>query len=452
MPIGSQGPAVDTRRFAQDPKAAEAQGLLEQLAQSVLMAPERQAQFMDIIPPETKMQVMQNLGLGDTVAQMQAEQARVDEFGGIRAPRLTDPDQFGAAAPMMMGVIDPVQGAKWSAKALRAFEKDPDRVRKTLNLTHASGKPAQPRDYVRQLLSNPNFMEHDPITRGEIVAQVERLPRAGKYAEESAVPTVKQGSAKTGGSQIRAADTVRGCGNKCLNCYALGGANQQCVDHTVEVLNDLEGKLNPGEVLRIGEVGDPASNWQWSNHQMQKLYGRSPGMAYDDSLFAITKLQSIEGYDPTIWRNLEVSIDPLNPVHMKKTMENIDKIRKMDPTVNIVARIRTLASKDPMIKQNLNDAVQFAQSRKLPVLETRIRFKNKMMRDVLNLDETMYAQVGPQYKLKEPMLENLEGVESMMCGTGSTGKCVTCQNCEKVFSFNEFAETAKQMKAQGGWR
>jgi hypothetical protein len=188
--------------------------------------------------------------------------------------------------------------------------------------------------------------------------------------------------------------------------------------------------------MRVGTSGDPAIDWAHSNKEIQGVFDRSENVTTDKNLFGITKLQSIEGFDPAIWKNLEVSLDPLNPDHMLKTMSNIQKLKKINPDINISARIRSYKSNNPALQRTQNDAVQFANHNGLEILETKMRFKNKEYEDILDLDKAAYKGKGAQRVYDgESILkkDNPDADNITVCGEGVTeGQCITCRGCEKL--------------------
>ena len=298
------------------------------------------------------------------------------------------------------------------------------------------------------LISNPDFQKLNSFDKARLLAQVERPMRDKAYAPEES----PKGNRKTSevdttqdekyieGRPIRAVDAIRGCANSCLNCYGLGGASQGSICHGVPVEAEVTGTFSKGEILRWGEKGDPSSNWAHHNAQSDAILDRSrkqPGsesINEAEDMFVITKLQKLEGYDPSKSPNLEISVDPLFPEDMIHTIAGAKALKDTyGDKVNLVFRIRSFDSEDPDLQDSLNIAIDSAKELGARVLETKLRFKNKLILDALKMRKDSYKQVGAQSKLKQPVLKDKfkEGDWSV-CDEGETGKCQNCRNCETI--------------------
>ena len=199
-------------------------------------------------------------------------------------------------------------------------------------------------------------------------------------------------------------DTSRGCLNNCNECYACGLAKKSNLDFTKPTKVELIGNFqdDPTKIRRIGTSGEPSwdpikedYNWAWTNEQV-----KNTGLATPEGqkkTFIITKLNTVEGFDPSIIRNLEVSVDPMNPQHFFQTMKNLDKLRELDPTLNVMMRIRSVSTASDEINALQQIAVDYANKTRTPVLETRMRFKSgEGLENILpNRD---YVGIGNQQK------------------------------------------------------
>lgn len=292
-----------------------------------------------------------------------------------------------------------------------------------------------PTDYMDSLVEDQFFMKLSPFERVKIFSEVERAYGTSRTKAYKATQSLAQNT-KLAGSNIVAVDTIRGCTNNCPSCFANAGGGQGNITHTALVPQTWTGTLNPKNVLRVGEVGDPAMDWSYSNGLVSDAINRSKGASFDKNLFAITKLQSIEGFDPKIWRNLEVSLDPLMPDHMATTMRNIQAIKQMDPSVNIVVRIRSFKSRNPELMAEQQKAVDFANKQGLEILETKLRFKNRRYLAAIDLDPTAYKAGGAQLVYNgESVLRDVgnRSADITICGEGEIkGRCLSCRGCEKL--------------------
>ena len=298
------------------------------------------------------------------------------------------------------------------------------------------GKTAQ---MIEELLQDPAFTSLSIFDRIRVAAQVERPVRSRDYSPNSkpkanrklGAVSVRAGtSEKVEGSGIVAADTVAGCDHYCFECYALKGAQQTRISHQHPILRDLAGTIRAGELLRIGEVGDPSKNWAHTHEQVQKLIARSQDAGNEvdfDNVFYITKLLNLNGFNPETARNLQVSLDPFYPAHMSRAFQNILRIKSAYPEVNIAVRVRSIATFDTELQESQQKAIDFAKDYSLPVLETRMRFVRKSSFDILSLDKSKYKREGNQWKLKGNQFQN-EQEQKFVCDKNEGG-CVTCKGC-----------------------
>ena len=257
-------------------------------------------------------------------------------------------------------------------------------------------------------------------------AKAERKPRPKTYKP---VDHIKQNS-KQDASYMLGADTIRGCKNNCIACYA----NKLCaiagVDHNKPVKCALTGKITKGKMLRIGVVGDPATDWKHTQKEIQKVLKRSNCGA--DRVIYVTKLQKTAGLDPNLVKNMQISIDPLNPAHMEKTFQNIAKI-KMQPggdKINMILRIRSYKSNNKDLARMLETAVNCSNALKLPVLETRMRMPKKIC-NALSFDLKTYKKHGSSLKPQSGFLKNMAKHGYFLCDQNNKG-CKACGNCLKT--------------------
>jgi hypothetical protein len=235
---------------------------------------------------------------------------------------------------------------------------------------------------------------------------------------------------KTAG-EIIDLDTSRGCIGYCPSCYSATGPKKLCFIDPQPVKLTGGFNKNPQGIYRVGTNGEPNFNpnrwkafrenyidmvksndftqaqldelidqtydWTYTNHQLINSNlvtpGRFDGNKYipggRDQTFIITKLQSLDGFNPDLIRNLEVSIDPMMPSHFFKSLKNIETLKATHPEVNVQLRIRSAATYSDEINSLQKMAVDFANKNDLEVLETRLRFKKA--------DTMVKTQVLPEY-------------------------------------------------------
>ena len=166
--------------------------------------------------------------------------------------------------------------------------------------------------------------------------------------------------------------------------------NTPGIRHQNAVKAVVTSTLFPNEIMRVGTNGEPGKSWKHTALQIKAVIKRSNakiekeiarGKRVDDgkritpegNIFFISKMLNVDDWDASIIKNVEVSMDPLYPDHMRQTMSNVMRIKTQYPDTNFVLRIRSIASKDPAMMAVQEDAVEFANALGLPVLETKPR-------------------------------------------------------------------------------
>ena len=228
-------------------------------------------------------------------------------------------------------------------------------------------------------------------------------------------------SGKVVGTKIQSIDFCRGCDNDCESCFALSNSRKTKKDFSIVVLaNDIIGKTNPNFVYRLGNRGDPAHNWKHNETKAKEL-----GITNN---FCVTKLQSIKGFSGYFTR-LQVSVDPFNPKHFAITLKNITHILNKYPKVQIVLRVRSSNSKNESLNTLQEEAVAFANTHNLPILETRVRFrrqKDSVEKYQLNT-ENYHNYKG--YLRPKNFNRFLQGVKKHSICDESGKYCKGCKNC-----------------------
>lgn len=377
----------------------------------------------------------------------------------------------------------------------------------------ATGKEGySPNDLVKKAMGNDAFKKLPMMDKISLVSEMQRKQLMFAYSDKV---SVKQ-NRKQEAALVFGADTVRGCMNNCISCYACmlaGGMSttkfdtpvaaklskklilskddiqkdldkwiakrekykndpeayrevkvspehkdgkiplykeaDKNVQHYQKQINEMKDRGIDHTILRIGVVGDPATNWKHTNEQILKgLNGKSP-----DNIIFVSKLQRIDGFDPKVVRNMHISVDPFNSKHMETTMANVKKLKEQSPDLNIVLRIRSFDSKDPELSANLKKAVAFANENDLPVLETKMRY-SRTIADLMkmNIDASYHATKGSNIKANHNFLgtkgydttkkgefENpdneLKVNKHLECDPYLTG-CQACGNCANTATQN----------------
>ena len=233
-------------------------------------------------------------------------------------------------------------------------------------------------------------------------------------------------NAKTQGTNIINIDTIRGCKNACESCYAKYNTcySIKNFDIPVKVL-EFKGKAKDENVYRIGNFGDPATDWAHTCETVKNL-----GLK---KFFVVTKLQDIKGFDGSLIKNMQVSLDTLNKEHLDITLKNILSISKANPDVSIILRIRSFSSTDKRLNVQQEKAVDFAEKNNLRILETRIRFKRKYESiEKYSLDTKDYEYRGGFLRPKKGKTFLKSNKRHSICDLKEL-KCAGCSNCKKLF-------------------
>jgi len=234
---------------------------------------------------------------------------------------------------------------------------------------------------------------------------------------------------KCKGSEIYNIDTFRGCPNKCESCYAKRNCAISIKNFNKPVkVEKFTGAMQDDVWYRIGNSGDPAMNWKYSEELITKWKFKR--------FFCVTKLQSIKGFTG-YFDKLQVSIDPLNEKHFNKTLDNVRTLLKEYPKVKIVLRVRSVSSFDLKILKLQMIAKDFANSYDLPILETRMRFNNKSAFEKYNLVREDYEWRGSYYR---PLhgLRFIAGAKRYYDCDLYGAKCENCGNCTDTWSDKQY--------------
>jgi|TARA_Y100000310_G_C20650848_1_gene799331 hypothetical protein len=302
----------------------------------------------------------------------------------------------------------------------------------------------------KQLIGNPAFEALSLPDKASVIGLVERPVRELTFPEiQKITSNTKMKSPfdpKTGkpakDSFIREVDTVKGCGNNCAECYAAGLCSQQQVtfQDPVPATIDKGEVLNPKNLLRIGVNGDPLIHGAHTAKELRELLARSPEATAEKNIFLTSKLQSLKGYDPEVMKNIEVSLDPLNPTQLQITIDNLRTLRKKFPEVKIQARIRSLISRNPIVKAQMKKAIDITNELKIPTLETRLRWKRGSSASIFELDTKFYKKTGSgTLKLKKAAAKG--AYQSSVCDDADSASCADCLNCFKGFGITPPKQT-----------
>lgn len=302
----------------------------------------------------------------------------------------------------------------------------------------------------KQLIGNPAFEALSLPDKASVIGLVERPIRELTFPEIQKLTTnLKMKSPadpKTGkprkDSFIREVDTVIGCGNNCAECYAAGLCGQQQVTFQDPVPTTIhpDEVIDPKTLVRVGVNGDGGIDWQHTANEMRKLLDRSPDATAEKNLFFVSKLQSLKGFDPEIAKNIEVSLDPLNPTQLQITIDNLRTLKEKFPEVKIQARIRSLISKNPIIKAQMQKAIDITNELKIPTLETRLRWKRGSSANIFGLDTKFYKKSSSgTLKLKKAAAKG--AYQSSVCDDADSASCADCLNCFKGFGITPPKQT-----------
>jgi len=294
----------------------------------------------------------------------------------------------------------------------------------------------------KQLIGNPAFEALSLPDKASVIGLVERPIRELTFPEIQKLTTnLKMKSPadpKTGkprkDSFIREVDTVKGCGNNCAECFAAGLCGQQQVTFQDPVPATIHPDeiIKPNEFIRIGVNGDPLIHGEHTAKELRSLLARSPDTTAANNIFLVSKLQSLKGFDPEVMKNIEVSLDPLNPTQLQITIDNLRILKERFPEVKIQARIRSLMSRNPIIKAQMQKAIDITNELKIPTLETRLRWKRGSSAKIFELDTQFYkATKGGTLKLKRAAAKG--AYQSSVCDDADSASCADCLNCYKGF-------------------
>ena len=294
----------------------------------------------------------------------------------------------------------------------------------------------------KQLIGNPAFEALSLPDKASVIGLVERPIRELTFPEIQKLTTnLKMKSPadpKTGkprkDSFIREVDTVKGCGNNCAECFAAGlcGQHQVTFQDPVPATIHPDEIIKPNEFIRIGVNGDPLIHGEHTAKELRSLLARSPDTTAANNTFLVSKLQSLKGFDPEVMKNIEVSLDPLNPTQLQITIDNLRILKERFPEVKIQARIRSLMSRNPIIKAQMQKAIDITNELKIPTLETRLRWKRGSSAKIFELDTQFYkATKGGTLKLKRAAAKG--AYQSSVCDDADSASCADYLNCYKGF-------------------
>ena len=241
--------------------------------------------------------------------------------------------------------------------------------------------------------------------------------------------SLKHKNKKSVGTDIMNMDSCRGCINKCKLCWKQYDAARAKINFDNPVLVEtLTEEVNPNHFYRFGNAGDPAYNWEHTERIIQSKKNLA------DKSFYCTKLQNIAGFTGIIKR-LQVSADPLDTNQLKITLDNVDALLNEFKDIQIVLRVRSLATTDLILLATQKEIVKFANERKLTILETRLRFKSRDVFEKYSLIPEFYLdKYSRSYFRPKPNLPFLKDVDQhYLCDAAGEG-CVECLNCLKLFN------------------
>ena len=195
------------------------------------------------------------------------------------------------------------------------------------------------------------------------------------------------------------------------------------------------GKADDKSWYRFGTNGDPATSWKHSEKVINDLQPKN--------FFGVTKLQTLKGFTG-IFKNLQVSVDPLNVKHFAKTLENVKTLLINYPDIRIVLRVRSCSTYSTSILELQDIAVKFANYYELPILETRVRFNRKDSIEKYNLCPNDYFMSSGKQTKPVWGKRFLVGVKKYYDCDLSGKKCKDCSNCTITW-------TQKQFKKKGAF-
>lgn len=259
--------------------------------------------------------------------------------------------------------------------------------------------------------------------RSTWMAEIEKLSSQERQRNNLARPYIglawlNNPTHKQQGSPIIGTDTVKGCTNGCFRCYANRISRIHRKVFTVPVRCFVVGTPDANIVYRFGTFGDPATDWDWTFNELDRLRERGLGRFY-----ILTKLQSVEGFrnDPGLC--LQVSFDPLNPHQLAVTTANFDKV-----LAKKVIRLKSIHSDHENLMLRQEEIIAFAKRRNAPILETR--FYTNVKEDLRLLCMQGYDKKRTLYKYPGSVLSDCFGLNGhRVCDRSNTGFCRDCLNC-----------------------
>jgi len=229
---------------------------------------------------------------------------------------------------------------------------------------------------------------------------------------------------KAASTDIINVDTIRGCSNNCESCFAKRNCAITIKHFEIPVpILKYTGKIRPKSYYRVGNFGDPATDWTHSEKLMVKYKFQN--------FFGVTKLQSLVGFTG-VFDKLQVSIDTINKEHFKITIKNVKILRKKFPDIKIALRVRSLDTLDKVILKRQQKAVDFANHFMLPILETKMRFVRKSALTIYKLNPETYSWRN-SYLRSNVGQSLLKGVDRHYVCDIKEKKCKGCKLCVNLF-------------------
>ena len=262
--------------------------------------------------------------------------------------------------------------------------------------------------------------------RGEIFYEIEKLAKDDVLADGTPYNgslSLVNVNKKIKGTDIVGIDTYRGCNHACIDCYAnrMSKISRKAFTSPVPVIN-FTGKIRKDKIYRIGTVGDPDHDWDHTSSIVKEM--KRLGL---QKCFFISKLQSIDGIDFEVVKNIQVSLDPLNKRHFFKTLRNIKKI--LDKDCNLMIRLRAVQTKNQDINRLQRVGINFARKYKIPLLETKVKFSKSKYLDALELYG--YERINSTYQVKGSILKKQKIPGVLSCDEFNRGSCIGCNICDR---------------------
>jgi len=284
-------------------------------------------------------------------------------------------------------------------------------------------------DTITALQEDSSFQALGIFDRANVISVLQRSQKKNVFTTSKKLGQ----NNKLEGTDIIEADTIRGCGNNCFGCYACKLSAIGKINFETEVPAIVEGIIKAKQTWRVGVSGDPAANWAWTVKQAKAVLARSPGKTAADDIVFISKLQKIDGFDPNIIQNLQISLDIMNPAQMEVTMQNLRILKKKFPEMfkrnKLELRIRTVASKNKALMSVQERAIKFSHEMKIATNETPMRFKSANEMKVLEVINDKYVLKNSQFQLPDKNLQAKRAYHPRRCGKSLGGDCKTCEGC-----------------------